>query len=99
MNISTNEAIQRLDQQIAALEARKQALLATQTAPWPKRLTLYAYCSDSWQAGEGLGLTGEALSRFAQFEEVQLEVDVAEDGIVTVVSCDGQLLGCERKRP
>ena len=94
MNISTNEAIQRLDQQIAALEARKQALLETQVLPWPKRLTLSAYCSDGWQAGEGLGLTGEALSLFAHFEEVQLEVDVAEDGTVTVVSCDGKPLGC-----
>ena len=87
-----NVAIDKIDKQIAALEAKKQALLVAHDTPWPKRLTVYAYCSDGWQAGEGLGLTGEALSLFADFDEVQLEVDVAEDGMVTIVSCNGMRL-------
>lgn len=81
-----------LDQEIAALTARKQALLTTAPAPWPTRVTLYAYCSkeSNWDTGETLGLEGEALSRFVHFEEVRLDVEVAEDGMVTVLACDGK---------
>ena len=76
--------------ELAALQARRQALLQGRAAPWPRRLTLYAYCDKgrNW-AGEALGLTGEALKLFGHFEEVALGVEVGEDGTVTVLTCNG----------
>ena len=92
MNRSPHVQIKAIDQEIAALTARKAALQAEVDAPWPKRLTLYAHCSkDSlWEQGEQLGLMGETLSLFAHFNEIALDVEVAEDGMVTVLACDGR---------
>ena len=92
MNRSPQAQISTLDQEIAVLTARKQALQAQVDIPWPKRLTLYAHCSTetNWEKGEGLGLTGEALSLFAHFEEIALDVEVAQDGTVTALACDGR---------
>ena len=60
--------------------------------PWPRRLTLYAHCSKetNWEKGETLGLTGEAIQLFVHFEEIALDVEVAEDGMVTILACDGR---------
>ena len=92
MNRSPHAQIAGIDQEIAALTARKAALHAQVDAPWPRHLTLYAHCSQetNWEKGETLGLTGEALSLFMHFEEIALEVEVAEDGMVTVLACDGK---------
>ena len=94
MNRSPQAQISILDQEIAVLTARKQALQAQVDIPWPKRLTLYAHCSTetNWEKGEGLGLTGEALQLFVHFEEIALEVEVAEDGTVTIQACDGRVV-------
>ena len=80
-----------IDQEIAALTARKQVPNGPRPARWPKRLRLYACCSkdDNYEKGEDLELTGEALRLFAHFEEVSLDVEVAEDGAVTILSCNG----------
>ena len=90
--------IAEIDREIARLLEHKKALQDRAYIPWPKRLTLYAHCSKetNWEKGEQLGLTGEALSFFAYFEKIALEVEVAEDGMVTIVACDGRKL--EHKR-
>lgn len=92
MNRSPQHEIVALDEEIARLTARKQPLQEVVAAPWPKRLLLYAHCSKetNWEKGKMLGLTGEALQLFVHFEEVALEVEVAEDGMVTVLACDGR---------
>ena len=97
MNRSPHAQIEAIDQEIAALTARKAALHAQGNAPWPRRVTLYAHCSEdtNWEKGEALGLRGEALSLFIHFEEITLDVEVAEDGMVTILACDGRAL--ERK--
>ena len=91
MTETLHSQLDAIDQEIAALTVRKQLIQAQVDAPWPKRLMLYAYCSKdtNWEEGEKLGLTGEALSLFAHFEEIALEVEVAADGEVTVLACDG----------
>ena len=88
------QQIDAIDQEIAALRARRQALLQVTAAPWPKRLPLYAQIGGThiWDIGEQILLTGEALRRFVHFAEVRLDVEVAEDGSVTVLACDGQQL-------
>ena len=92
MNRFPQHQITAIDQEIAALTARKQLIQAQVDTTWPKRLTLYAHCSTetNWEKGEGLGLTGEALQLFVHFEEIELEVEVAQDGTVTVLACDGR---------
>ena len=89
-----------IDAQIVALTARKQALEAQEASPWPKRLTLYAYCSKETNGnkGESLGLTGEALQLFVHFEEVPLNVEVGEDGAVTILACDGRAVVPDARR-
>ena len=97
MSKSLHSQVEAIDQEIAALRARRQALLQVTAPPWPKRLTLYAQIDDAhtWDLGEQIQLTGEALQLFVHFEEVRLDVEVAEDGSVTVLACDGKQL--ERK--
>ena len=89
MNRSPQAQIEAINQEIAALTARKAALQTERDAPWPRRLTLYAHCSKetNWEKGEALGLTGDALGLFMHFEEIALDVEVAEDGRVTVLAC------------
>ena len=84
-------ALAEIEAQITALTARKQALKMQADTHWPKRLTLYAYCSSerNLEIGESSGLTGGALSLFVHFEEIELAVEVAEDGAVTILSCNG----------
>ena len=91
MKRSPHAQIAAIDQEIAALTARKAALQARGDAPWPRRLTLYAHCAQEslWEKGEILGLTGETLSLFAHFDEIALDVEVTEDGMVTILACDG----------
>ena len=91
MSRTPQKQIEAIDQEIAALTARKAALHAQVDAPWPKRLTLYAHCAQEslWEKGEILGLTGETLSLFAHFDEIALDVEVTEDGMVTILACDG----------
>ncbi len=86
---SRQQTLEAIDREIATLTARKQALLNASAAPWPRQTTLYAYCSNetNWQKGEALGLEGEALSLFAHFEEIRLDVEIAQDGTVTVLRC------------
>lgn len=92
MNRSPQHEIEAIDEEIDRLVARKQALQKTIAAPWPRRLMLYARCSKetNWEKGTTVGLTGEALNLFVHFEEVALEAEVAEDGIVTVLACNGR---------
>lgn len=97
MTSSPRQDIAAIDQAIARLMARKHAMEEAGTGPWPRRLTLSVYCSKdtNWEDGETLGLTGEALRLFVHFEEVELAVlavEVAEDGIVTVLACTGKAL-------
>ena len=87
MNRTPQAQIAAIDHEIAALTARKAALQTQVDAPWPKRVTLYAHCL---KKGKPLGLTGEVLRLFMHF--VPLEVEVGEDGMVTVLACDGTLL-------
>ena len=96
MNRSPHAQIAAIDQEIAALTARKAAMQTHVDTPWPRRLTLYAHCSaeTNWEKGEALGLTGEALSLFMHFEEIALDVEVAEDGTVTILACDGKPVQC-----
>ena len=91
MSESVHQRLAAIDREIAALRARRQALLQVAAAPWPKRLPLYAHITDAqtWDIGEQIQLDGDALRRFVHFEEVRLDVEVAEDGEVTVLACDG----------
>ena len=89
---SREQALAGIDREIAALTARKQALLDARAASWPKQVTLYASCDKNhqWDMGEQLGLTGEALRLFIHFAEIALNVEVSEDGRVRVLACDGK---------
>ena len=86
------QALAGIDREIAALTARKQALLDARAASWPKQVRLYASCdkNHAWEMGEQLGLTAEAVRLFVCFQEVSLDVEVAQDGRVTVLRCDGK---------
>ena len=94
MSESRQQALATIDREIAALAARKQALLVAVSASWPKQVTLYASCDkdSNWKKGEALGLTGEALRLFVHFEEFRLDVEVAQDGMVRILRCDGKAL-------
>ena len=94
MTPELQQQLDAIDAQIAALTQRKQELEAGASANWPRRITLYAYCSAerTWKKGERLGLTGEALRLFAHFEEIEIEVSVAQDGTAEVVACEGRRL-------
>ena len=100
MSIAIQQELDDLARQIVQLDARKQLLLEEQKRSWPKRLTLYAYCSKetNWSKGESLGLTGEALQLFVHFEEVPLNVEVGEDGAVTILACDGRAVVSDARR-
>lgn len=99
MNRSPTHEIAEINAEIIRLTARRQALQEAVAAPWPKRLTLYARCSEDslWEKGQQLGLEGDRLSLFAHFSEVALEVEVAEDGVVTVLTCNGKPMQLERE--
>ena len=88
-----------IDAQIAALTARKKALEVQRVLAWPKRLRLYAHCTkeENWDKGDALGLTDAALRLFVHFDEVALDVEVAENGTVTILACDGHALQRERR--
>ena len=90
MSKTIQQQLDDISQQIAQLSIRKETLLNEQRKPWPRRLILYAYCSKdtNWEKGESLWLTGEALQLFVHFEEVRLDVEVAEDGAVTILACE-----------
>ena len=89
MSESRQHQLAALDHEIAALTARKQVLLDASTAPWPKHVRLYASCdkNHAWEMGEQLGLATEALRLFVCFQEVSLDVEVAQDGRVTILRC------------
>ena len=91
MTETLHSQVEAIDQEIAALRARRQALLQVAAGPWPKRLALYAHINHeaTWDIGEQIGLIGDALRRFVHFAEVRLDVEVVEDGEVTVLACDG----------
>ena len=91
---SYNEQLMAINAQIDTLEARKRALLETQHPPWPKRVLLYASCREDslWTMGMQLGLTGARLEMFAHFTQVALTVEVAEEGSVQILACDGKAL-------
>ena len=84
-----------LDREIAEAEARVEELKARKakdTGPWPKRCKLYVHGSkeSNYDAGEQLGLSGEALDLFMYTAcEVELIYEVQEDG-------SSKLLGCNR---
>ena len=92
MSESVHQRLAAIDREIAALRARRQALLQVAAAPWPKRLPLYAHINDAqtWDIGEQIQLDGDALRRFVHFDEVRLDVEVAEDGTVTILVCEGR---------
>mgnify|MGYP001560328397 FL=1 len=92
MDASRQQELATIDHEIAALEARKQALLNASAAPWPKHVRLYASCdkNHAWEMGEQLGLTAEAVRLFVCFQEVSLDVEVAQDGRVTILGCGGK---------
>lgn len=101
MRQTQRQEIAEIEQEIGFLTARKQVLQEMLTEPWPKRLTLYAHVGEDslWEKGQALGLQGEGLSLFTHFREVALEVDIAEDGTVTIVSCDGRRLASGATEP
>ena len=92
MTETLHSQVEAIDREIAALRARRQVLLQVAAAPWPKRLPLYAHINHdaTWDIGAQIGLTGDALRRFVRFEEVRLDVEVAEDGTVTILVCEGR---------
>ena len=98
MSKDRQHQLDAIDQEIAALRARRQALLQVVAAPWPKRLPLYAHINHdaTWDIGEQIGLSGDGLRRFVHFAEVRLDIEVGEDGKVTVLACDGRAV--ERTR-
>lgn len=56
---------------------------------WPKRITTYIGSDKETMYGEGedIGLSGEALSLFRHaLMEVEVVIDVNEDGTYTIVS-------------
>ena len=88
-----------IERQFAAFQAQRAQQQARQrAAPWPRRITLYASLSKeaNYEQGEKIGLTGEALRLFVHFEEIAIEVEVAQDGHCTVVGCDGRPVHGER---
>ena len=87
-----------IERQLAALQAQQAQRQARQQAPWPRRITLYASLSKeaNYEQGEKIGLTGEALRLFVHFEEIAIEVEVAQDGHCTVVGCGGRPVHGER---
>ena len=94
MSESFDEQVMAINAQIATLDARKRALLEAQHGRWPQRVTLYAHCREDtlWAIGTQMGLTGAQLEMFAHFTEVALKVEVAEDGSVQILACDGKAL-------
>ena len=94
------EQLSVIDAQIAALKARKHDIEAQMALQWPKRIMLYAYCNKemNYEQGEALGLTGGALRLFSHFEEVRLDVRVAEDGRVTILTCNGYAVVPDARR-
>ena len=74
--------------ELADLQRQRDALLAEAARPWPKRVTLYVYAEQTalFEEGTRLGLTGDALFMFGHAQEYTIEVTVAEDGRVSVVS-------------
>ena len=86
------EQIAATEAAIARLSTQKDALKTQRDAPWPKRLRVFAYCSKdtNWDTGATMGLTGAARRLFAQFEEIPLDCKVAQDGVVTILACDGR---------
>lgn len=49
------------------------------------KTTIYAYVDrdTAWEKGEKLGLKGEALRMFSHFNEIKLEIEIDEDGVIT----------------
>ena len=80
--------INNLEHQIAALQQQKQARLAEAARPWPKRVFLPAAVHSESLSGIGasLGLVDDALRMFTHAVTFTIEVDVAQDGRVDVVS-------------
>lgn len=95
MRLPISQQIKALDAEIAGLQLRKDALEAQRAAgPWPKQTRIYADLSkdDMWDWGSALGLNGKALALFRHFNEIALDIEVAEDGRVTLMACDGRPL-------
>ena len=89
MAMAIQAQLAEIDAQLAVLTARKQALEEQGGLAWPKRLRIYAHCDKeaNREEGEALGLTGEPLRLFVHFEEIALDVEVGQDGRVTVLAC------------
>ena len=95
MSLPLFQQITALDAGIARLQLRKDALEAQRpAAPWPRQTRIYASLSkdNMWDWGSALGLTGDALTLFRHFDEIALDIQVAQDGKVTLLACNGRPL-------
>lgn len=67
------------------------------------KVTLYAHGSKEnvWEAGEKLGLTGDALSMFSHaIDEVKLTLTVHKNtGIATITHVDGRAVMPAKEKP
>jgi hypothetical protein len=96
MTDDTTRQIAVLDHQIATLQAQKAALTTQPQPPWPRHLRVavqWLSRADKIASGTLLGLQEVGLDRFSYFgESIPLEVTVAEDGWVTILTCAGRQL-------
>ena len=95
MSLTLSQQIKTIDAEIACLQLRKDTLEAQRAAaPWPQQTRIYASLSkdNMWDWGSALGLTGDALALFRHFNEIALDIQVAQDGRVTILACDGRPL-------
>lgn len=85
--------IEEIDELITQLQEEREELVAKGKAPWPRRVTTYLHSSkeSNYEDGEGLGLTDNALQKFAYACcEVAIELEVWPDGRSCIVGVDGK---------
>ena len=90
------QKIADLEQEIARLQHAKETLeQQLRQEPWPKRITLSVGRGKEANIakGEKIGLNATGLEMFAfALCDVHIQVDVAQDGNVTIVGIEGILL-------
>lgn len=84
--------LEEINADIAALEAEKATLEATQAGPWPKRTTIYLHGSkeSNYNHGQTLGLSDTACETFMYAcYEVGIDLEVTRDGKATIIGVNG----------